>query len=166
MPVCEKCNKSFPNRVKIEGKTRVLKNRKYCLECSPFNKHNTKKINGKPRKDQMRPHKCSCGESDPDKFYGNKRSSCGKCHNKYTKKKGKEKRKRAIDLLGGCCKLCGYNKCYEAIDLHHLKPEEKEVGFSLLKGWSWEKIEKAIKKCVPLCSNCHREVHAGITKIE
>jgi hypothetical protein len=44
MPECRKCGDYFPNHVKIEGKKRNLCKRKYCLKCSPFNKHNTKKI--------------------------------------------------------------------------------------------------------------------------
>lgn len=42
MPKCEKCNTSFPNWIKIDGTYKNLCNRKYCLDCSPYNKHNTK----------------------------------------------------------------------------------------------------------------------------
>lgn len=41
MPICKNCNKSFPNRMIIDGKERVLNRRKFCLECSPFGFHNT-----------------------------------------------------------------------------------------------------------------------------
>ena len=42
--VCKNCGKKFPNYISINGKRHNLHNRKYCLECSPFNQHNTKKI--------------------------------------------------------------------------------------------------------------------------
>ena len=46
-------------------------------------------------------YKCQCGETDKNKFYQNKTRICGKCHNQYTINKGKEKRNRAIEFLGG-----------------------------------------------------------------
>lgn len=44
MPQCEKCGGYFPFLVEINGKKRNLKNRKYCLVCSPFGLHNTKNL--------------------------------------------------------------------------------------------------------------------------
>jgi len=44
MPICANCNSVYPNTVKIEGIVRNLSSRKYCLECSPFGEHNTRKI--------------------------------------------------------------------------------------------------------------------------
>lgn len=44
MPICKKCDSSFPSTMVIEGKLRVLTNRVYCLTCSPFGKHNTRKL--------------------------------------------------------------------------------------------------------------------------
>ena len=41
-------------------------------------------------KKRSNPHKCACGEIDPNKFYGRKRKVCGKCHNQYTIKVGKQ----------------------------------------------------------------------------
>lgn len=167
MPTCLKCDKKFKARQEVNGEKKNLSGRKYCLDCSPFGSHNTKKLNGKPRKDQKdkKPYKCKCGENDPKKFYGNRRSSCGKCHNKLVKESAKKKRKKAIDYLGGCCKICGYNKYYGSIDIHHLDPNKKDENFRNLSGWSWERIEKEIKGCIPLCRNCHGEVHAGIVKL-
>src|ERR1700752_1697335 len=45
MPICKKCGTTFPNRVRIEGKQQILSNRKYCLSCSPFKRHNTQDLN-------------------------------------------------------------------------------------------------------------------------
>ena len=44
MPICKKCNQKFPNSLKIDDKIRNLQRRKYCLNCSPFGKHNTKQL--------------------------------------------------------------------------------------------------------------------------
>lgn len=164
MKICLGCGNEIPATIVIDGKRRWLDNRKYCFVCSPFGKHNTKKLNGDKRKDQGE-HKCKCGETDQEKFYGNKRSVCAKCHNKYVIDAGREKRKRAISLLGGSCVICGYDKYHGSLDFHHLDKDKKDDNFANLKGWSWSRIEKEIQRCVLLCRNCHGEVHAGISKI-
>lgn len=49
------------------------------------------------------------------------------------------------------------------IDFHHIDPEQKEVNVSaLINCGSLKKLQAEIKKCVPLCANCHRKVHAGL----
>ena len=165
MPICKKCNDYFPNRMEIDGKKRCLHKRKYCISCSPYGQHNTRKLNNKMRKDQ-KPHNCSsCGETDPNKFYGHKRTICGACHNKYTLQKGLEKRQKAIDYLGGKCQICDYNKHYGALEFHHLDPSIKDPKYGNLRSWSWDRIVREIQKCVLLCANCHREVHAEVTSI-
>jgi 5-methylcytosine-specific restriction endonuclease McrA len=68
----------------------------------------------------------------------------------------------AIEYKGGCCQECGYNRCFEALEFHHLEPTQKDSGISQ-KGYarSWEKVKNEIEKCVLLCANCHREFHSG-----
>ena len=44
MPVCRRCGEAFPTTLLIEGKLRVLNRRRYCLRCSPFGRHNTKRL--------------------------------------------------------------------------------------------------------------------------
>jgi hypothetical protein len=56
------------------------------------------------------------------------------------------------------CSKCGYDKCPDAIDFHHIDSSVKENNISNLRE-SWEKLMEEIKKCVVLCSNCHRELH-------
>lgn len=48
MPTCQKCGKDFPNWIKLNGERKNISKRKYCLDCSPFGMHNTRKIE-KPR---------------------------------------------------------------------------------------------------------------------
>jgi len=69
----------------------------------------------------------------------------------------------AIEYKGGACQVCGYHKCKEALEFHHLNSSEKDFGISS-KGYtrSWEKVKEELDKCIMLCANCHREVHAGI----
>lgn len=49
MKTCKKCKKDFPILLVINGKTRNLGSRNFCLNCSPFGQHNTRDISGKER---------------------------------------------------------------------------------------------------------------------
>jgi 5-methylcytosine-specific restriction endonuclease McrA len=110
--------------------------------------------------------KCSCGESDPNKFYGNKFWVCAKCWNSRSVQRSKEKVAWARKKLGGKCAACGFDKYDCALDIHHLVPAEKDVAFRTMRFWSLSRIEKEIEKCVLLCKNCHAAVHAGEIVLE
>lgn len=64
-------------------------------------------------------------------------------------------------------RFCGCRLCDErepiALDLHHLDSKEKDdcVAKMIDRG-SKIKVLNEIRKCVVLCSNCHRKHHAGI----
>ncbi len=68
-------------------------------------------------------------------------------------------KQKAIKYLDSKCKLCGYNKCIQALEFHHINPEEKEFKPADMARYSWKKVQKELDKCVLLCANCHREVH-------
>lgn len=120
---------------------------------------------GKLKRTQERYH-CVCGETDPQKFYGNKVSYCAKCHNQYTLKKGQEKRKIALELLGNKCKSCNFDKYSCSLEIHHLDPTTKDVAFSNMRNWNLDRIIKELKLCVLLCSNCHHAVHKKLLVLE
>lgn len=68
------------------------------------------------------------------------------------------KRKNIIDewKLQGCIK-CREERIY-VIDAHHLNDLTKSFSIgTTIRGWKVTK--KELEKCVPLCSNCHREFH-------
>jgi hypothetical protein len=72
----------------------------------------------------------------------------------------------ATKAFGSKCGICGYDKCVQALDFHHINPEEKIFNPSMGGVTrSWEILSSELRKCVCLCSNCHREVHAGVTNI-
>ncbi len=81
-------------------------------------------------------------------------------------KRRKKIRKLAIKYKGGKCQICGYDRCNEAMEFHHYKKGEKDFGISQ-KGYtrSWSKVASELDKCIMLCANCHREVHAGLLQL-
>ena len=68
------------------------------------------------------------------------------------------------DTYGNKCNMCGYNKCFEALDFHHINPKEKEFDIAKLihSNKNWDYINKELSKCILICSNCHREIHAEL----
>src|SRR3989344_3220338 len=85
---------------------------------------------------------------------------------KAVDKRRKKMRQMAVEYKGGKCKLCGYNKCAQALDFHHLDPSKKDFGISadgITRAWS--RIKAELDKCVMICANCHREVHSGLTQL-
>ncbi len=81
-------------------------------------------------------------------------------------KRRKKVREMAVEYKGGQCQLCGYRRCIGALEFHHPDPNKKDFGVSM-DGLtrSWERVRNEIEKCVLICANCHREIHAGITQL-
>ena len=75
----------------------------------------------------------------------------------------KKVRTLAVADKGGKCEQCGYDRCIDALEFHHRDPALKDFSISS-KGYtrSWEKVVKELDKCVMLCANCHRELHAKL----
>jgi len=87
-------------------------------------------------------------------------SFCKKCFNRYCMDRWIQKKKDAVIDKGGCCSRCGYNKCLDALEFHHLDPSTKEFDWAKLKMRSNKAISLELSKCILVCSNCHREIHA------
>lgn len=84
-----------------------------------------------------------------------------------TKRWRHNSKRRVFEAFGSKCCICGYDKCPDAIDFHHLDPSSKEAALSKLLAYpsGWTNVTKEMQKCVALCANCHREVHAGISVV-
>lgn len=112
---------------------------------------------------------CSqCGKELPldmfpfrNKSKGTYRANCKECHNKEMKIRYQHKQEVIRDVKEFCgCAKCGVTKHY-LLDFHHLDPLEKENTISRLMAGSYSitTVLQELKKCVCLCSNCHREFH-------
>ncbi len=78
----------------------------------------------------------------------------------------KKLKKNIIIGFGGKCCVCGYDRCMESFDFHHLDPSKKSFNISSFKIKNKAQIYEELKKCVMLCSNCHREYHAKMIEIK
>lgn len=91
---------------------------------------------------------------------------CKECTNKQALDRQRDLKQKSIDYKGGLCEVCGYDKCNSALEFHHKDPNEKDFSISNVKKYTFdERIKNELDKCVLLCSNCHREVHAGLIKL-
>jgi 5-methylcytosine-specific restriction endonuclease McrA len=92
---------------------------------------------------------------------------CKKCRSDAVIRRRRKVKTLLVADFGGKCQICGYAKCQEALQFHHIDPADKEFGIAR-KGHtrSYERILVEANKCLLLCANCHVEVEHGITSIE
>lgn len=76
-------------------------------------------------------------------------------------------KQRIVDSMGGKCVCCGYNECNAALELHHINPTDKKLSFGGIRGSpvSWARIVDELRKCILVCSNCHKAIEASKKEI-
>ena len=94
---------------------------------------------------------------------------CWRKRNGYTsaqnRARAKAKVKAAVvEFKRSCegCVLCG-EKEPVSLDFHHLDPKAKDGAVA--RQPSIARVLAEIAKCVVLCANCHRKVHAGLLTV-
>jgi transposase len=78
-------------------------------------------------------------------------------------------RKKRLDYLRGIfgdrCQVCGYDRSQRALNFHHVDEGAKQFNISGVKAESrMERLLTEVSKCVLVCTNCHAEIHDGITR--
>lgn len=169
MSQCRSCQKPIPPNAIIDGRMRCLNSRKFCLECSPWGKHNTRKVLDVDLPKIKFCSRCKI-EKPSEEFYIRRKgtdlsSYCKVCTCEERSERCVKTKKLAIEYLGGQCRICGYNRYYGTMHFHHRNRSEKEFGISQVKGRSFERIKAELDKCVLLCSRCHDEVEGGIVQL-
>lgn len=63
------------------------------------------------------------------------------------------------------CHRCGESDPV-CLDFHHRDPKTKDfrVGDTKAMGWGKKRLLVEIQKCVVVCANCHRKLHAKSAK--
>lgn len=77
----------------------------------------------------------------------------------------KNRKQNLISVFGSKCCLCGFNSFPEALEFHHVNPKEKEFILSSNVMKSLDKQLNEAQKCILVCANCHRGIHAGYLEV-
>lgn len=106
-------------------------------------------------------HQCrTCPTTGEENFYKTAKYQCKSCWNKRTATAGKDKVRLIKEEYGGKCSRCGYDKCFNALEFHHLDPAQKEFHLGARRGLNIEALRKELDKCILVCRNCHTEIHS------
>lgn len=63
---------------------------------------------------------------------------------------------------GGCCSVCGYDRCIINLHFHHVDPSQKSFAMNMGRGKSLAAFRAEAEKCVLVCANCHGEIEGGL----
>lgn len=89
---------------------------------------------------------------------GDKYAHCKKCHHERQRISRRHQKEILVGEFGGKCSKCGYNKCFDALEFHHINSGEKSFGLAAIWRIGLKKAREEAKKCILLCANCHREI--------
>lgn len=109
-----------------------------------------------------------CGKELPIEYFNwrnkeknTRRSECKFCHSKFMKQNNQDKRNKINGIKRNAqCAKCGESREW-CLDFHHIVPSDKEdtIARMISNNYKIDKTLEEIKKCVCLCSNCHRDFH-------
>jgi transposase len=91
---------------------------------------------------------------------------CKRCRIERVSQRRRQIKRKLVEEAGGKCLICGYDRCQQVLQFHHLDPASKE--FHLGQNGVTRSLAKSraeARKCILLCANCHGEVEAGITAV-
>jgi predicted transcriptional regulator len=90
---------------------------------------------------------------------------CKSCNSKDVIERMQTTKHILVELKGGKCQLCSFSEYIGALEFHHIDPKTKDKGMSrLIRGKINQKIIDEVNKCVLVCSNCHKMIHANLKK--
>lgn len=82
-------------------------------------------------------------------------------HQNYSNQgdRGMKNKIKLLNLLGGKCTKCGYNKNYSALCFHHTRDKLFQLDVRKCSNTKWDSLIEEANKCILLCHNCHMEEH-------
>ncbi|HEV2790799.1 MAG TPA: helix-turn-helix domain-containing protein [Solirubrobacterales bacterium] len=91
---------------------------------------------------------------------------CKRCRMERVSQRRRQIKRKLVEEAGGKCLICGYDRCQQVLQFHHLDPTTKEFHLGqngVTRSLARSRVEA--RKCILLCANCHGEVEAGITPV-
>jgi hypothetical protein len=95
---------------------------------------------------------------------GDYRWRCRRCVGEAVTRRKQKLKRMLVEEAGGCCAVCGYNRCIVCLTFHHVNPAQKSFSINMGMGKSIATFRAEAKKCVLVCANCHGEIEAGVIK--
>lgn len=129
---------------------------KICSKCNieqTLDQFNKKKSN----KDGLTSYCKSCHKKVNQKHYRLNIESYKASKNSYKLKYKNIWIKYKSNLV---CEYCGENRHW-CLDFHHTDPTKKDDNIALMiaNGRPFNVIFEEVKKCIPVCKNCHADIH-------
>lgn len=130
--ICRECNVEKPQEEFLQNKTKKTGFETICKNCNKVYQNNWYVENRNKRLEQK----------------------------KKTRKKNSILLKTLVETNKTKCQICHESR-KACLDFHHIDPNNKSYDISTMHGKSEKTILKEIQKCIVLCANCYRLVHAG-----
>ena len=113
-----------------------------------------------------------CGKMKPiedfnywNKSKGSRMSICKECEHEKSRQTRDTKKQIITDLKEVGCAVCGEQDPI-CLDFHHYDPTEKSFNMSAAVMKTLPDMLNEASKCVVVCANCHRKIHAGVLNIQ
>lgn len=91
---------------------------------------------------------------------------CVRCRVESVARRRRIVKRKLVEEAGGRCIVCGYSRCQQALQFHHLDPATKKFHLGHRgHSRSLARSRAEARKCALLCANCHAEVEAGLTSM-
>ena len=87
---------------------------------------------------------------------------CKRCVGEAVTRRKQKVKEMLIEEAGGCCAVCGYDRCVVALTFHHVDRDRKSFPMSMHTTKSLAAYREELEKCVLVCANCHGEIEAGL----
>ncbi len=87
---------------------------------------------------------------------------CKRCVGEAVTRRKQYVKELLVEEAGGCCAICGYDRCIVTLTFHHVDRELKAFPMSMHTTKSLAAYREELKKCVLVCANCHGEIEAGV----
>lgn len=130
---------------------------KICTFCKK-SKHSSCFNKNKSRKDGLQTSCSDCNRQNLKRHYEKNKE-----HYLDKNIKARSKKRIFIDSIKEelSCKVCGEKESC-CLDFHHIDDKDFDLAGASGRNLSIQRIEEEIAKCVCVCANCHRKIHAGV----
>ncbi len=149
---CHKCGNTYPLSDFSKNKSEKDGLQRACKSCQKSYKDTNRLLINKKLREYYRDH--------PDIYSEYRRINKDKA-TAFTIKYRSARRELINSLKSGGCTRCGLvHECMDIYEFHHVDQKTKEKDICRL--FSPTAILKESLKCMVVCANCHRIIHAEI----